>query len=108
MKKSLLTLFASTLVAVGCASQPPAKEATASQAAATISAAEHSTAQAAAVGYEWRDTGKLIKEAKAAEKTEDYAQAIKLAEKADQQGQVAVAQHAHEVEYYQKTHGELR
>lgn len=105
MKKSLLTLFASTLVTVGCASQPPAKQVTPGEVAAAISAAEHSAAQAAAVGAEWRDTGKLIKEAKATEKEQDYAKALKLANKADQQGQLAVAQHDHEEAYFKKHPG---
>lgn len=108
MKKPLLTLFASALLAAGCASQPAAPAATAEQAAAAIAAAQKSADQAAAVDNEWRDTGKLIKEAKEAEQAKDYAKAVKLADKADQQGQVAVAQHAHEVEYFKKTHGELR
>lgn len=107
MKKSLLTLALSTLLAAGCASQPAAKQVTSSEAAAAIEAAQASAAQAAKVHYEWRDTGKLIKEAKAAAADKDYAQAVKLANKANRQGQAAVAQHAHEVAYYDKTHGKL-
>jgi hypothetical protein len=112
MKKPLLILAASALFAVGCASQPPATQATSEaatgeQATAAIAAAKQSVGQAAAVDYEWRDSGKLIKEAEAAAKDKDYAQAVKLADEANQQGQVAVAQHAHETAYFAMTHGKL-
>lgn len=99
MKKSLLTLLASTVVAVGCASQPAAKPVTSSEVTAAINAAQASAAQAAKVQNEWRDTGKLIKKAEAAEKAGDYAKALKLADKANQQGQEAAAQHARELHY---------
>ncbi len=58
-----------------------------------ISNAESARKAAAQIGYEWRDTGKLIKKARelaAAGKTE---QAIALAKKAEQQSLDAVQQY---------------
>lgn len=51
-----------------------------------IDKAEVSRQHAATVNGEWRDTGKLIKKAKAAAKDGKYAKAVKLAKKAERQG----------------------
>jgi rhodanese-related sulfurtransferase len=58
----------------------------ASLAQSAIDKAETSRQHAASVGGEWRDTGKMIKKAKAALKEKQFDKAIKLAKKADRQG----------------------
>ncbi|HEY0634196.1 MAG TPA: SoxXA-binding protein [Gammaproteobacteria bacterium] len=113
MKKYLLPLLASALLASGCASSPttsssaastptasvPAKStATAQQASAAIAAAEQRQAQAAKAGYEWRDTGKLIEEAKKAAAASDFDSAVALATRAEHQGALALKQQASELQ----------
>ena len=58
--------------------------------AKTAAVAEIDKAKAA--NYEWRDSRKILKKAEAAEKAGDHDTAMKLANKAKQQGIVAVAQ----------------
>jgi len=65
-----------------------------------ISAAEAANNAAKAVGYEWRDTGKMIKKAKALAKQGKINEAIKLAKKAEEQGHNAVAQYKSESKRY--------
>lgn len=48
--------------------------------------------KAKAVGYEWRDSRKILKQAEAAEKAGEHEKAMKLVNKAGQQGIIAVAQ----------------
>ena len=62
-----------------------------------ISAAEAAQKSASKVGYEWRDTGKLISKAKELAKQGKSSEAIKLAKKAEEQGKDAVAQYHSEV-----------
>jgi hypothetical protein len=57
-----------------------------------IEAARAAQKAAASVGGEWRDTGKLIKEADAAAKAGDYGSAIRLADEARQQGELGYEQ----------------
>ncbi|MBT4078221.1 MAG: hypothetical protein HOM14_20755 [Gammaproteobacteria bacterium] len=69
-----------------------------------IASAETARKAAAEVGYEWRDTGKMIKKAKelaAKGKNED---AIKLAKKAEEEGKDALKQYRSELNRYSKTH----
>ena len=54
--------------------------------------AKAAIAAAAAVNYEWRDSGKILKEADKIAKAGDYAKAVILANKAKRQGELAVAQ----------------
>ena len=65
----------------------------AADATAAIGAAEKARKAADKVGYEWRDTAKLIKQARAAAKKKNYTQAIKLANEAKKQGDNALAQY---------------
>ena len=91
VKPFLIMLFVLGL-AVGCAStpdEPVADQATAEQA---IADAKTANAQAKEMGAEWRDTGKIIKEAEAALTAGDYAKAIDLANKAKRQAENAMAQ----------------
>ena len=84
-------------LAMGCASAQKGKGVDmAAQAAQAIAAAKAARNKAAAVGYEWRDTGKLIKKAQKALKKKDYKKAIKLANKARRQGELAALQEAAE------------
>lgn len=84
-------------VFAGCATtEEPATETTSdAQAAAeaAIAEAKKVTSEAAALGYEWRDTGKLIKQAEAALKDGDYAKAESLANQATAQSQEAIDQY---------------
>jgi hypothetical protein len=57
-----------------------------------LSKAKTSIGNAKKVHYEWRDSGKILKSAEAAAKSGDYAKAIKLANKAGKQGELAVKQ----------------
>lgn len=49
--------------------------------------------KAAEVGFEWRDTGKMIKKAKAAAEKGDNATAMKMANRAADQGRLAYQQY---------------
>lgn len=97
MRKTILALAAATLLGAGCATQT-AKPADAEMAAAAIAAAESSRAAAAAVGYEWRDTAKMIEDAKKAVEEKDFDKAVKLAKQAERQGQNAVAQQQQQIQ----------
>lgn len=80
-------------IAVGCAGTPETGDP-----AAAIAAAKAANERAIAEGYEWRDTGKLIKQAEEAMKKGDNATAIKLADKARKQAEDAVKQKYAEME----------
>lgn len=60
----------------------------AAQAAAAIEQAEAARKKADSVGGEWRDTAKLIKQAQAAAKEGNHAEAIKLANTAYREGEL--------------------
>lgn len=60
--------------------------------AAAITAAEDARKAAAEVGYEWRDTAKMIKEAQAALDAGDKDKAMKLADAAKLQGEMGLKQ----------------
>ena len=57
-----------------------------------IEKAEAAQKKAASVNGEWRDTGKIIKKAKAAAKKGDYTSAIKMANTAFRQGELGYQQ----------------
>lgn len=90
MKKivTLAAIAAFTLAA--CASGPVH---TKNDAAGAIGAAEHETSRAKKKNYEWRDTGKIIKKAKAAMKKGEFDTAVKLANKAKKQSTMALMQY---------------
>jgi len=69
-----------------------------------ISQASMANEAAKKLGYEWRDTGKLIKKAKKMVSKKDYSKAIKLAKKAEAQGHDAVAQSHSEAKRFSKNH----
>ena len=59
-----------------------------------IAAATAAADRAASIGGEWRDTRSIIKEAKAAAAEGKMEQALKLAKKAREQGELGYAQAA--------------
>ncbi len=79
----------------GCASTEEAAD-DSSLAEQAIADAKAANAEAKAVNYEWRDTGKLIKKAEEKLAAGDDAAAIKLANQAEEQANIAVAQAASE------------
>jgi len=74
----------------GCASTDEASDSNAAEQA--IADAKAANAEAKAVNYEWRDTGKIIKQAEEKLAAGDDEAAIKLANKAKAQAVTAVAQ----------------
>ncbi len=90
MKKIAILFAAAALTLGACAASGPSYSQNDAQSA--IAAAEQERQKAAKAGFEWRDTGKLIKKAKAALKKGDYATAVKLANKAKNQSVHALDQ----------------
>lgn len=78
--------------------------ATKAHADSAISKATMANNAAKKVGYEWRDTGKMIKKAQKMSAKKDYSGAIKLAKKAETQGITAAAQYASETKRFAKNH----
>lgn len=74
---------------VACQSAPTK---TMAQANSAITAAEQVNKRAKSVFYEWRDTRKLIKKAKKANKKGDFDKAVMLANKAERQANHAIDQ----------------
>lgn len=95
MKKTLL-IASVALFASACANTQTAKAPAAPSfktSAEAIAAAEAATKKVAGVGYQWRDTGKIIEAAKKAEAEKDSATAMKMAIKALNQSKNAMAQY---------------
>ncbi len=89
--KLLGSLMLAALLAAGCAG--PEEEAPAGPSAEqAIAAAKEAYARAKKEGYAWRDTGKIIKKAEKALADGDEAKAIKLANKARKQSELAIEQ----------------
>jgi hypothetical protein len=105
MKKILLSaaLVAIALSFGGCAkhemkeSAAPAGDTTKQAYENAIAAAKSEQKKAAAVGGEWRDTGKMIKSAEEAAAAGDYGMAKGLADKAAAQGRLGQEQAASQV-----------
>ena len=80
---------------VGCASTPDEADTTVADqtnAGQAIADAKSTNAEAKAMAAEWRDTGKIIKQAEAALAAGDYAKATELANKARRQAENAMKQ----------------
>jgi starvation-inducible outer membrane lipoprotein len=90
MKKIAMLAAAATLLLGACATAPSVNK---EDAMAAIDMAKQETAKAEKVNYAWRDTGKIIKQAEEAMKKEDYATAVKLANKAKNQSSNALMQY---------------
>lgn len=98
MKMNFLRLIAigliSLVLAVGCATTGDGQAASAkAEAEQAIADAKAALKRAQDLGYDWRDTGKLIKEAEAAYDAGDYAKATELARKAQEQAAIAEDQY---------------
>ena len=98
MKTTKILKFTSLIamifaVAIGCTSTSDTGGTSQEQAAKdAIAAAKEANTRAKAVGYEWRDTGKIIDSAEKALADGKYDEAIKLANKARKQAENAIAQ----------------
>ncbi len=84
----ILIAFLGLGLVTGCATTGDSGQ----TAESAIADAKSANAKAKAVGYEWRDTGKIIKKAQKAMGNGDDAKAIKLANKAKKQAEDAMAQ----------------
>jgi hypothetical protein len=96
------TLFAALLVAllVGCNAIKSSPSYTNVDSDRVIKQAESAIAKVAKVGYEWRDTGKILASAKAANKKKDYSTAVALAGKAERQAIAAYKQYKLEMSVF--------
>ncbi len=92
MKKLALLVAAIALTLSACSSSPEVSR-TKDDATASITAAQDANKRAKKVNYEWRDTGKIIKKAKKAQKDGNFDMAVKLADKAKRQAQKAYKQY---------------
>lgn len=113
LKIVAIALISSGLVA-GCATteepapEPePAKECPNAAAKNAIYTAKIKLARAEKLGYSWRDTAQMIKDAEKAGKECDNDKAIALANQAAEQSDDAVAQYQAEMERYQQNHGSV-
>ena len=117
MKKTELLKFAaiailSTGLIAGCASETQPEPATETEQAGPSAAAKNAIysaklklARCQKLGYEWRDTGKMIKEAEKAAAAGDNDKAIALANKAAKQCDDAIAQYYAENKRYNERFG---
>ena len=95
MKAIKLIRTATLAVAVASLSAGALQAAEKDQAAefeAAVEKADASRKKAASAGSEWRDTGKMIKQAKAAAKKGDYKKGLELANTAYRQGELGYQQ----------------
>ena len=91
MSKSILKLSTAALLIALTGGASAADKATFDAAYAAADAARKG---AAAVKFEWRDTGKIMKKAKAVAGKGDYVKAVALANQAKAQGEAAQRQAA--------------
>ena len=89
MLAGFLTFGAGSVIA---AEEQKAGDPRAAEAAQAIADADAARKQAASVKGEWRDTGKIIKSAKKAADAGKYDEALKLAKKAQHQGEMGYEQ----------------
>jgi len=97
--KHLAVVLLTATMAVGCASQqkqdtPPASaEQGPSASSVAIANAKAAMKKASSLGYLWRDTGKILKKAEAAAAKGNEDEAVKLANSARSQAEMAVKQY---------------
>ena len=101
IKQTTFRLFSVALLCLGlitgCASTEESSDSSLmAQAEQAIVSAKSANAEAKALNHEWRDTGSLIEQAEAKYADGDYAEAIKLANQAEEQSNIAIAQAAEE------------
>ncbi len=101
MIKKIIHLTSAIVLASGMLSACSSMDSTHSASAADVIAeAKQVTAQARAANYEWRDTGKLIKQAEKKLQAGDEAGALKLASQALEQSRIALRQAKIEAEKF--------
>ncbi len=93
--KILITSLFAALLIGGCNANSTKTTATESEYQQAIADAKTSLKKAHNAANEWRDTGKIIKESEKAAQSGDFTTATRLANKARQQGELALLQ-AHE------------
>lgn len=91
MKKTIM--IATLSLMLGACATNGTQSSSADDATQAIAAAQAAKAKVAKVGYEWRDTGAIIDEAKKAAEAKEYDKATKLANQAEQQSVTAMAQY---------------
>ena len=96
--KHIAVLILTAGIAVGCASQQKQEAVTAtdtgpSASSVAIANAKEAMKKASSLGYIWRDTGKILKQAEAAAQKGDESKAVKLANDARSQAEMAVKQY---------------
>jgi len=96
MKTTIKVIAVSTVLSLSSLAQASTDSA--------IEAAENARQAAAAVGYEWRDTAKMIKQAQKLAAEGKTSEAEKIARKAEEQSKDAVAQYHAESQRYTATH----
>lgn len=96
-KITLLTISATLLFSANAFSA-----ATKAHAEKAIQKASMANSAAKKLGYEWRDTGKMIKAAKKMLSKKQYSKAIKTAKAAEDQGNMAVKQYHSETMRFNK------
>ena len=89
--KKLVRLALISVLVFGCASYGTAN-ATQEDYNAAVADAKKSLKDAKEAKYEWRDSGKILDKADKAAKAGDFTTAIKLANQAKHQGDLALAQ----------------
>ena len=103
--KLLMTAILSLWLVNGCAEQQPKKATAASatmanpEVTAAIASASAAIKKAKANDWIWRDTEKFLKNAQAAADKGDNATALKLANNAKEQAELAVSQYKYEQEH---------
>lgn len=86
------TKLVAAAIALASFAAAPAGAANKYEAESAIDAAKAAQKEARAVRGEWRDTGKIIKQAEKALQKGDFDKTVKLAEKAEFQGKVGKKQ----------------
>ena len=94
-----ISIVASALLLAGVMTGLPAAFA-GDDFAAAWDAADAKRKEASTIGYEWRDTGKMLKEAKTEAEAGNKEKAMKLVAKAMEQSADAIAQEARESELW--------
>jgi hypothetical protein len=92
MNRGLLALSCVLLVAFAMNSNADDSSAGKEGFEAAYQSAEKAREEAAAAGFEWRDTGKILAQSKDLAEAGDYEAAIKLANRAQQESDLALRQ----------------
>ncbi|MET0028231.1 MAG: hypothetical protein ABW101_11405 [Candidatus Thiodiazotropha sp.] len=98
-KTTLFSTLIAGLLCCGLSSATLADDISAAKVQQLIDAAESARKEASSVGGEWRDTGKMIKQAKELLEKGDYVAAAKLANKAAKQGHLGYEQAVSQKEF---------